>query len=120
MLAPEHIVAVCQALRDEFDFEMLAEQTAVDYWPEEQPRFHVVYRLYSFQHNQILSLRVPLNGNAPSVPTIESVYPNANWYRARALGYVRHPLRRSPRSAPHPHAVRLGRSSTAQGLSPGL
>ena len=27
----------------------------------------------------ILSLRVPLDGNAPHIPTIEKIYPGANW-----------------------------------------
>ena len=40
-------MAACQALRDEFDFELLTEETAVDYWPEQAPRFQVVYRLRS-------------------------------------------------------------------------
>src|SRR3972149_5672857 len=68
-LSPERIVAACLALRDEFAYDSLAGQTAVDYWPEEQPRFHLIYLLYSFQHYQRLSLRVPINANALSVPT---------------------------------------------------
>jgi NADH-quinone oxidoreductase subunit C len=79
-IAPEHIVAVCAALRDEFGFEMLEAQSAVDYWPQQEPRFHLIYYLYSVQHNVRLGLRVPLDGNAPSVATIEGVYPNANWH----------------------------------------
>jgi NADH-quinone oxidoreductase subunit C len=79
-LAAEQIAAACQALRDEFGFDLLAEQTAVDYWPEQTPRFHVVYRLRSLPHNLILGLRVPLDGNGPSMPTITNVYPNANWF----------------------------------------
>ena len=79
-LAPEHIVEACKLLRDEFNFEVLAEQTAVDYWPQEEPRFHVVYGLRSLRHNLILMLCVPLNGNAPTLPTIEKVYANANWF----------------------------------------
>jgi len=85
LLAPEHIVPACLALRDEFAFDSLAGQTAVDYWPDEQPRFHLIYLLYSFQHYQRLSLRVPINANALSVPTIEKVYPNANWYEREIL-----------------------------------
>ena len=80
MLAPQHIIAACQTLRDEFGFETLIAETAVDYWPEQQPRFHVIYQLYSYQHNLRLCLRVPLDGNAPSMPSIEAVFPNANWY----------------------------------------
>lgn len=79
-LQPDQIVEACQTLRDEFEFEMLEDETAVDYWPEEAPRFHIVYQIYSYKHNERICLRVPLNGNFPSIPTIERVYPNANWY----------------------------------------
>jgi NADH-quinone oxidoreductase subunit C len=80
IVKPEQIVEVCKALRDEFNFEVLTEETAVDYWPEQSPRFNVVYRMRSLQHTLILGLRVPLEGNAPSIPTIEGIYKNANWF----------------------------------------
>ncbi|HEY58793.1 MAG TPA: NADH-quinone oxidoreductase subunit C [Anaerolineae bacterium] len=76
----EYIVEACRLLRDEFAFDFLADLAAVDYWPQEAPRFHVVYQLYSYAHNLSLRLRVPLDGSAPSLPTVETVYPNANWY----------------------------------------
>lgn len=79
-LSPEQIVPAAQVLRDEFNFELLAEQTAVDYWPELAPRFHVVYRFRSLKHNTIIGVRVPLNGNAPSMPSLVPVYANANWF----------------------------------------
>jgi NADH-quinone oxidoreductase subunit C len=74
------IVEACQALKQEFGFEMLEFVTGMDYWPQENPRFNVLYNLYSFQHNQSIMLRVELDGNAPHVPTVEKVYANANWY----------------------------------------
>ncbi len=74
------IVDVCQTLRDEFGFEILVEETAVDYWPQQTPRFHVVYGMRSLKQNLLLLLRVPLDGNAPSLPTIENIYANANWF----------------------------------------
>jgi len=80
ILAPEHIVMACQTLRDEFHFELLVEETAVDYWPEQAPRFHVVYRLRSLENNLIIGFRVPLDGNAPSLASITPVYTNANWF----------------------------------------
>ena len=80
ILRPEQIVDTCQVLRDECSFEILTDETAVDYWPAQTPRFHVVYRLRSLRDNLILGLRVPLNGNAPTLPTIEGVYANANWF----------------------------------------
>ena len=48
-------------------------------WPEE-PRFAVVYQLYSLSKNVFLGLRVPLQGDSPELPTVEAVYPNANWH----------------------------------------
>ena len=79
-LLPEYIPAICQVLRDEFDFDLLTEETAVDYWPEQEPRFHVIYRLRSLKRNQIIGLRVPLNGNAPTMPSLCGIYANANWF----------------------------------------
>lgn len=100
VLAPEHIQAAAMALRDEFDFELLTDETAVDYWPEQQPRFHVVYRFRSLKRNAILAIRVPLDGNAPTLPSLVSVYANANWFERElwdmfGIRFTEHPdLRR--------------------------
>jgi NADH-quinone oxidoreductase subunit C len=80
MVPPDKIVEVCTALRDEFGFDVLAAESAVDYWPEQAPRFHVIYQLYSMTHNQRIGLRVPLDGNGPSLASVTGVYPNANWH----------------------------------------
>ena len=79
ILNPERIVPAAQMLRDEFGFEMLVNETAVDYWPQEEPRFHMVYHLYSMVDQTLLSLRVPLPAKAAHLPTLENVYPGANW-----------------------------------------
>lgn len=75
------IVAACRTLRDHKDlhFNLLVALTAVDYWPAE-PRFAVVYQLYSIARNASLRLRVNVPGESPQVPTVEEVYPNANWH----------------------------------------
>ena len=80
MLAAGHILPACQALRDEFGFDLLTEETAVDYWPEQAPRFHIVYRVRSLKHNAMIGLCVPLEGNAPKLPSITGIYTNANWF----------------------------------------
>jgi NADH-quinone oxidoreductase subunit C len=80
VIAPENITSACQTLRDEFNFNLLEDETAVDYWPEQEPRFHVVYQIYSMQHHQRVCLRVPVSGSKPSLPTLETLYPNANWH----------------------------------------
>ena len=80
IIAPENIVEVCKVLRNEFAFDLLSELTAVDYWPEQEPRFHVVYQLYSIPDGNRIGLRVPVSGTEPAVPTVEGIYPNANWH----------------------------------------
>ncbi len=77
---PEQIVAISQALHDEFEFNLLCDLTAVDYWPEEEPRFNIVYGYYSLPQNSRLAIRVPLNGDHPSIQTVEGVYKGANWH----------------------------------------
>jgi NADH-quinone oxidoreductase subunit C len=79
-LRPDQIADACQLLRDEFGFNMLSELTAVDYWPQQEPRFNVFYQLISLSEHTRLGLRVPIPGIRPLVPTIEKVFPNANWY----------------------------------------
>ena len=74
------IVDACRVLREEFGFDMLIDETAVDYWPAQDGRFHVVYQVYSMKTSAVLCLRVPLDGNAPHIPTLEPVYPVANWH----------------------------------------
>jgi NADH-quinone oxidoreductase subunit C len=80
-LDSEAIVNACQMLRDDpdLDFNFLAALTAVDYWPSE-PRFKIVYQLYSLANKEFIGLRVPLSNESPEISTIESIYPNANWH----------------------------------------
>ena len=70
------IVDVCRVLRDAKGFVLLADITAVDWWPRE-PRFEVVYQLASA--NDRLRLKVSLAGDAARLPTVQSIWPGANW-----------------------------------------
>ncbi len=87
------LVATALALRDtpELNYSLLAELTAVDYWPRREPRFDVVYHFASIGVPDFprpgmsatpkrLRVKVAVDGAAPSVPTLSGVYPNANWY----------------------------------------
>ncbi len=80
IVSPEDIVSVCQMLRDDFNFKLLASLTATDYGPEENPRFHLSYQLHNIDEKITLRLRVTLPGDNPSVPTIEGIFPNGNWH----------------------------------------
>jgi NADH-quinone oxidoreductase subunit C len=79
-VSPERIVEAVRILRDEFGFNMLSDLTAVDYWPQENPRFHLVYQLRDLTRNLLVTLRVPLAGAQPRAATMEKVFPNANWH----------------------------------------
>lgn len=78
------IVPMLTLLRDKYDFELLSAMTASDYWPQQSPRFHVIYQLSSLARNLTLQLRVPVDGTDPRVPTVTGVYEVANW-REREL-----------------------------------
>ena len=80
----DQIVDALTLLRDKYDFELLSALTATDYWPQQSPRFHVIYQLSSIARNLTLQLRVPLNGDQPKLPTATRVYQVANW-REREL-----------------------------------
>ena len=80
----ENIVKALTLLRDKYDFELLSALTAIDYWPQLSPRYHVIYQLTSLARNLSLQLRVPLEYGEPHVPTATGVYEVANW-REREL-----------------------------------
>ena len=79
----EKVVEACQQVQG-LGFELLSAMTAVDYWPQETPRFHVIYQFSSISKNMVLTLRVPVAGVNPSMPTVSHLYRNANW-REREL-----------------------------------
>ena len=80
----ENIIDSLMLLRDKYDFELLSAMTAIDYWPQLSPRYHVVYQLTSLARNLSLQLRVALNDGEPHIPTATGVYEVANW-REREL-----------------------------------
>jgi NADH-quinone oxidoreductase subunit C len=80
LVPPGHILAAARALRDKHGFAMLAALSAVDYWPQRQPRFHVVYQFKNIPQKSRLEVRVPLDGDEPELASISEVFPNANWH----------------------------------------
>jgi NADH-quinone oxidoreductase subunit C len=79
-VAREGLAAAARTLRDRPDlaFALLAEVTAVDFWPRE-PRFEVVYMLVSLAHRRRLRLKVRLRGEDARLPTLTGLWPAANW-----------------------------------------
>ena len=68
---------VAQYLRDEENFDLLSDLTAVD-WPKREKRFDVVLNLYSFAKNERLRLKARA-ADGEQVPSVAGVWPTANW-----------------------------------------
>ena len=78
-VTPEHIVDALTLLRDKYEFELLSALTAVDYFPQQSPRFHVIYQFSSLEHNCRLEVRVPV-AEDETIPSISPEYWSANWH----------------------------------------
>ena len=108
----EQIVDALTLLRDKYDFELLSALTASDYWPQQSPRFHVIYQLSSIARNITVQLRVPVNGDQPKIPTATQVYDVANWRERELLDMFGIEIEGHP-DPPYFDARRYDRSSPA-------
>lgn len=79
-IEPAQIVDVAQFLRDdpELVYIFLENLCGVDYLGRD-PRFEVVYHLFSFEHFHRICLKVGLPEAAPTVATLTTLWPTANW-----------------------------------------
>lgn len=76
------VVAVLQSLRDEHSFDLLVDLTAIDWAEGADPRFVVVYHLYSTEHHNYLRVATNCTGDdeSPTVPSVTSLWAGANWH----------------------------------------
>ena len=77
------IVEVATALKGD-GFDLAPYITAVDYLGQE-PRFEVVYNLYSTTLNTRVRLRVKVAESDPVVPTVTGVWRGADWFERYCL-----------------------------------
>ena len=75
---PKRIETVMRFLRDEADFDMLTDLTAVDYLGR-TPRFEVVYHLYATGANQRLRIKARVAEEAAEIASVVGLYASANW-----------------------------------------
>jgi NADH-quinone oxidoreductase subunit C len=80
------LVELLRFLRDDADcaFEMLTDLTVVDRLGEE-PRFEVVYHLYSVAKNQRVRLKVGVPEGDPVVASATALSASANWMEREAF-----------------------------------
>ena len=78
-ILPSDLPEVAKCCRDDFSFDYLLDITSVDNFGEE-PRFEIVYELYSMTLAAHLRLKLRLSEDTAEVPTVSDLWPTANWH----------------------------------------
>ncbi|MGH9946863.1 MAG: NADH-quinone oxidoreductase subunit C, partial [Pyrinomonadaceae bacterium] len=76
----EAVEAACFFLRDEHNFDLLADLCGCDRGPEEEPRFEVNYHLFSTTHHNRLRLKAFLAEDDATISTVTHVWRTAEWH----------------------------------------
>jgi NADH-quinone oxidoreductase subunit C/D len=100
---------ISQPYRTLYDLTAIDERGRTHRKGQPASEFTVVYHLLSYERNEFIRLKVALNGDEPTVPSITGVYPNANWYEREVwdmFGIV---------FEGHPHLSRILMPRTWQG-----
>ncbi|HEV3310211.1 MAG TPA: NADH-quinone oxidoreductase subunit C [Chloroflexota bacterium] len=77
VVTTDALLDILKFLRDERGFNHLSDVTAVD-WLGRQPRFDVIYQLFSFETHLWYRLKVRIDEH-DTVPTVVGLWPCANW-----------------------------------------
>ena len=77
----EYLLEVSRFLKEDpaGKFNFLSDLCGVDYMGRE-PRFEVVYHLYSMEYKHRLRMKVSLSESDLSIPSVTSVWGTANWH----------------------------------------
>lgn len=90
---------ICLYARDTLGFNYLIDVSSIDHFGNE-PRFELVYELYSIRDGVHLRLKAVLSEDDVQAPTVSDIWPTANWhereiYDMMGIRFVDHPdLRR--------------------------
>lgn len=95
----EDIIDICKCLKNELRYDMLTDVTAVDYLGQD-PRFMVVYNLYSIPNKDRLRLKAPVAEGSAEIESVTCLWNSADWleretYDLFGIVFANHPdLRR--------------------------
>jgi NADH-quinone oxidoreductase subunit C len=82
-LAGSDLREIAKFCRDELSFDYLIDITSIDNFGED-PRFEIVYHLYSMPHGVHLRLKLRVPEELGAVDTISDIWPTANWHEREA------------------------------------
>jgi NADH-quinone oxidoreductase subunit C len=77
-VAPQAVLEVARTLKDAFRFDQFSDVTAVD-WLGREPRFEVVWHLYSTMHKLRVRLKAWVTAAEPKVDSLVSLYGSAHF-----------------------------------------
>ncbi len=105
----ENIVPVIQELKSSpqhsflflYDLSGIDERNKTKKTGTPASDFTIVYHLFSYAKNVFIRLKVPLQGEYPSLPTITPLFKNANWYEREVYDMF------GIRFDGHPHLTRI-------------
>jgi NADH-quinone oxidoreductase subunit C len=95
----EDIVAICKFLKEDQRYNLLTDVTSVDYLGAD-PRFMMVYNLYSIPNKDRLRVKASVTESDCTVDSVYGVWKTANWlerevYDLMGITFNNHPdLRR--------------------------
>lgn len=76
----DKVLSLLARLREEEQFDFLADLTAIDHF-DAQPRFEVVYHLYSTSRHEYVRIATPCGDAAdPSCPSVTGLWATADWH----------------------------------------
>ncbi len=74
---------IAKFCRDKLSFDYLLDVTSIDNHGEE-PRFEIVYHLYSMPHTVHLRFKLKVSEEIGAVDTVSDIWPTANWHEREA------------------------------------
>ena len=78
-ILPADLHEVASFCRDDLSFDYLIDITSIDNYGEE-PRFEIVYELYSMTLAVHLRLKLRVSEEIGAVDTVSDIWPTANWH----------------------------------------
>lgn len=116
-VAPEKIISILTYLKNTVKpaYKLLYDLCAIDERSRPKPRdvnapdFTIVYHLLSFERNKFIRIKVALYGEYPTLPSISSLWCNANWYEREVYDMF------GIKFSGHPHLTRILMPLTWQG-----
>ena len=70
---------IAKSCRDDLSFDYLLDITSIDNFGEE-PRFEIVYHLYSMPYGAHLRLRLRVSEEVGALDTVSDIWPTADWH----------------------------------------